>query len=178
MLSTAPLASGVSTLGASCLAGLSSSQLWLRAPTRVNGRRLPWAGDLGLGDRLVVHADRVSVVSRIAWPTSARLAPAETGALPHGNQSRSEGSRSAARSPCQQHVRLPGGPGAAEAMDEALATSWANTSAAACLTLPSATEQVACSAQQLNITAPPRRVALADEVHKVPALSCLLTDQP
>ena len=42
------------------------------------------------------------------------------------------------------------------AMDEALAASWANVSAAACLALPTAIEQVACAAQQLNITGPPR----------------------
>lgn len=42
-------------------------------------------------------------------------------------------------------------------MDEALEQSWANVSAAACLSLPTPDEQVACSAQQLNITDPPRQ---------------------
>lgn len=42
-------------------------------------------------------------------------------------------------------------------MDAALEQSWANVSAAACLALPTADEQVACSAQQLNITDPPRQ---------------------
>lgn len=54
-----------------------------------------------------------------------------------------------AGAPLQQHARGPG------AMDEALATSWANYTAAECLALPAA-DSVACSAQQLNITAPPR----------------------
>ncbi|KAL4437060.1 hypothetical protein ABPG75_004199 [Micractinium tetrahymenae] len=61
-------------------------------------------------------------------------------------------------------------------MDAALGQSWANVSAAACLALPTPDEQVACSAQQLNITDPPSIYDWASSSFLWTPVTCLLSN--